>query len=711
MVQDSAADKPAFARFRSQVIDAPFLVTAVFSLVKRARLVPVSPATAVAVVLLVLAGLLAYQNSYDAPFVFDDVSSIVENPTLHSLAGALSPPLGGSLTVEGRPLLNLSFALNHAFSGLDPTGYRATNVALHVLAALTLYGIIRRTLAAPLRRASWEAGAWPVALVAALIWELHPLQTESVTYVVQRAESLMGLLYLFTFYAFIRGSAAHDRRVWLRMSVVACFAGMAVKEVMATAPLLVLLHDRTFVAGSFAAAWRERRGYYLALAGTWLLLAVEVGMTGGNRSGIMGLDVGVSWGRYVLGQSEAVVRYLGLCLWPSPLVFEYGAIRPRPWPELLPWLAVTGPLFAGTLMALRLRPVLGYLGAWFFVILAPTSLVPSTTQMIVEHRLYLPLAAVVALVVAGVRFGLTPPLAGRTLGVLGTFGAAALLALTVQRNRVYASEISLWRDTLAKRPDNALAHHILGEALEKAGANADALVHYGRAAELRPEFVLPRGGLGRLLLQAGRDQEARRAAEQALALQSDYFPAREVLGTVLAREGRPEAAVVQYQAALAAASAHTPIRFLLAGALARSGRTDESIVEYSRVVEEQPDHAAAHFNRANLLRERGRMAEAIEGYRDAIRAGPAHAGAHSNLATLLASSGRWTEAVEHYRTALQVGPGQAAVHHNLGLTLVRLGRVGEAVEEFETALRLNPALGAAQAALEEVRASVPPRVP
>ncbi len=267
---------------------------------------------------------VAYSNSFSGPFVYDDVNSIAQgNPTLFHLWPiwpVLNPPDG--LTVSGRPLLNLSFAVNYALGGTKVWGYHALNLVIHVLAGLTLFGLVRRTLLLPRLRGQFGATALPLALVAAALWALHPLQTEAVTYVVQRAESMMGLFYLLTMYAFVRGLESPAPARWYAASIGSCLLGMASKEVMVSAPVMVLLFDRTFGSGSFREAFRQRRRFYLALAATWLWLGCLVMSTGGNRSGSVGFNVGVSWWAYILTQFVAVTRYLRLSFWPHPLVFR-----------------------------------------------------------------------------------------------------------------------------------------------------------------------------------------------------------------------------------------------------------------------------------------------------------------------------------------------------------------------------------------------------
>ncbi len=351
--------------------------------------------------LIVLTTIAAFSNIFDCPFVFDSKYAIIKNTTIQQLWPIwvpLSPPNQHGETVTGRPMLNLSLAVNYAISGFDTWSYQAMNLAIHATAALLLFGILRRTMLLPLQKSRWGAAAVPLAFAVALLWAIHPLQTESVTYTVQRAESLVGLFYFLTLYCFIRGAESSKRRLWHIRSALACLLGMASKEVMVSAPLVVLLYDRTFLSVSFREAWRRRRGYYLALGGTWLLLAALVAAAG-NRGGSAGLNSGVPWWPYLCTQFGAIVHYLRLCAWPYPLVMDYGPVLAKQASEIVPYAVVLALLGLATLAALWRWPKIGFLGAWFFLILAPTSsVVPVATQTIAEHRMYLPLAAVLTAV-------------------------------------------------------------------------------------------------------------------------------------------------------------------------------------------------------------------------------------------------------------------------------------------------------------------------
>jgi len=209
--------------------------------------------------IVIAAGVAAYGQTFTGSFLFDDEPTILCNPTIRHWATALAPPVNA--TSAGRPVVNLSLAINYALSGNEPWSYHVFNLIIHVLAGLTLFGILRQLLSP-----SKIANGLSIAFFSALLWVLHPIQTESVTYIVQRAESLMGLFYLQTLYWHVRSQEATRSRqssktrapFFATISVVCCALGMATKEVMVSAPLMVLLTNRFCFAGSFIEAWRRR---------------------------------------------------------------------------------------------------------------------------------------------------------------------------------------------------------------------------------------------------------------------------------------------------------------------------------------------------------------------------------------------------------------------------------------------------------------------
>jgi protein O-mannosyl-transferase len=655
--------------------------------------------------ILVAGAVAVYSRTFSVPLLFDDNSAIVGNTTIRHWSTAFRPP--GNSAASGRPILNLSLAINHAISGTAVWSYHALNLAIHVLAGLTLFGIVRRTLA-PRSGPS----ATLTAFSAALLWTVHPLQTESVTYIVQRAESLMGLFYLLTLYGFIRGTEADGRyqHRWFVFTVAACLLGMATKEVMVTAPLIVLLYDRTFVAGSFREAWRRRWGLYVALAATWLPLAGLVASAGWDRNGTSGFDVGITPWAYWLTQFEAVTRYLWLSVWPHPLVFEYGTFLGNLSTEVALYASVVVVVAVAVLVALWRRPAWGFLGAWFFMILAPTSVMPGRIQMIVEHRMYLPLAAVMTLATMGIHSAVR-----RQSWVVFAALAFGLGMLTVRRNEDYRSELAIWSDTVAKRPNNARAHNSLGVAWSKLpGRLNEAIAEYETAVRLQPDDAEAHNNLGVALSHLpGRRNDAAAQFEAALRLQPDYAEAHNNLGLVWSRmPGRLNDAIAQYEAALRLQPDYAVAHNNLGLAWSQlPGRLKDAAAQFAEAVRLQPDYAGAHNNLGLAWSQLpGRLNDAITQFETAVRLQPDSVEAHYNLGNAWSQlPERLPDAITQYKETLRLQPDFAPGWHNLGTIWFRLGNFPAASAAFREEVRLSPNDPAAQQALAAALQQTPTR--
>jgi tetratricopeptide (TPR) repeat protein len=666
-------------------------------------------------VLIIAAGIGAYHNSFQGPFILDDVPSILENPQIRHLwpiGEALSP--SANSMVGGHPVVNLSLAVNYALGGLAVWGYHALNLTIHILAALTLFGIVRRTLLRPVLEAHFGASALPLAVAVAILWAVHPLQTEAVTYLSERGESLMGLFYLLTLYGFIRGVESPGHGRWFVLSVVACALGMATKEVMVTAPLMVLLYDRTFVSQSFREAWSRHGRLYLGLAGTWLLLGYLMAGSHNLLDRGVGYGLGITWWTYGLTECRAIMHYLWLALWPAPLVFDYGdaitgGITIWHLAEATPYALILAVLVAGVLVELRRQPAMGFLGAWFFVILAPSSsVVPVAGQPMAEHRMYLPLAAVVTIAVLGA-FALGKRLFNKQQGVVlgcmaGGFVAVLLAFLTIQRDRDYYSAVTIWQDTVEKRPDNPRAHNNLGLALVQLGRRQEAMGQYEQALRIEPDYAEAHNNLGIALVQQGSLQEAIGHYEQALRVKPDLAKAHNNLGNALLQAGRVQEAIGHYEQALQIrpdlAEAHNDLGY----ALLQAGKVSEAIEQYEQALRIKPDYADGYNNLGLALVQQGRLREAMEHWEQALRVNPDLADAHYNLGLALQKRGRLPEAIGHYEQALRIQPDYAEAHYNLGVALEKLGRTTEAIEHYQQALRLRPDFIPARNALARLRA-------
>ncbi len=522
--------------------------------------------------IIVAAGVAAYHNSFHGPFVFDDQPAIVRNQSIHKLwpiwKTIESPP---AVTTAGRPVVSLSLALNYKLSqlfsdfddGLEVGTYHAMNLWVHVMAALVMFGIVRRTLLSDRLRERFGHKATSLALLCALLWAVHPLLTSAVTYVIQRAESLMGLLYLLTIYCAIRARTGQYRRWWSATAIVFCALGMGTKEVMVSAPVMVLLHDWLFMTEPCKKILARRWGLYVGLACTWIVLAVLVWTAPRGQTAGFGLAL-LKPLEYAKTQCTVIFHYLNLALWPRQLVFDYGTWPiPRQVGDYAISAAVILAMILATGWAIYKRAPWGFLGAWFFLILGPTSRFVRIQDKIFEHRMYLSLAAVVVLGVFLVHLqggdmwrrslGTSQRLQ-RTGQIIGYGLAAAaiviLAGLTIQRNRDYRSDIAIWSDTLRKWPKNWRAYNNRGLAYKDQGLYDKAIDDYTEAIKLVPRYADAYNNRGVAYGQTNQFTQALQDLNTAIELRSTFVRAYNNRGNVYRQKGWYDLAIRDYEEAL-----------------------------------------------------------------------------------------------------------------------------------------------------------------
>ena len=613
--------------------------------------------------MLVLAGLAAYSDSFNGPFIFDDTVT-VDKPSAKRL-WPIRPILAGP-----RPIGQLTLALNYTLGGAGVKGYHVVNVTIHLLAGLILFGVMRRTLTMPhLARRFTEGNATALAFCTALLWTLHPLQTEAVTYVIQRMESLMGLFYLLTLYCLIRSASSPRPVGWTTAAVISCALGMGCKEVMVSAPVILLLYDRIFITGSFRETLRRRWGLYLGLAATWLVLGHSIAEAVGAHATSAGFSLAsVTPREYARSQPGVILHYLALAFRPIGLCLDYSWPVAKNRADILPGAIVVGALLAATILALARRPMWGFPGAWFFLILAPTSSFLPIKDLAFEHRMYLPLVAVAAVAVVAVylvgerlarRLGETEAeraLSAELLLLVLTISAAAILgALTWRRNAQYQSGIAIWQDTVNKRSENPRAWNNLADALINADNYADVLRCCDEAIRLRPNFPEPYNNRGLWYAQQGQYSEA--ADNYSLAIQTrENFP--------MAYNNRASARI-------------------------HLGQYEKAIEDCLRAIELDPELAMAYYNLGEAYSQTKDDAEAAAAYSKAIALKWNYAETYYKLGRALQRTNRTDEALRNFDKAIAMRSDYTDAYNERGNARLSAGEYAAAIRDFDKALELK----------------------
>lgn len=577
-----------------------------------------SPFT-LALAALVLVALIAYSPAISAPLIFDDTTAIDNNASITRLwpptAPLLPPP---ESPVAGRPIANLTLALNYAVNRVlgvdqsrDPGGpnktvsYHLVAIALHIATGLLLLGIVRRTMRSARFADRWAADADTVALIAAAIWLLHPLQSEAVNYLTQRTELVASLCFVGTLYCSIRAwdAIGTQRKRWYGAAITACFLGMGAKEMMVSAPFMVLLYDRAFRLNGWTdlrgEEMRSRRRFYGGLFATLLLLIALIATTSRSSAGS---GSGMSPLAYLNTQGWAIPHYLQLFFWPAKLTLDYGYVAAQSGSGV-PGLLLLTLLAAATIFAwtrVNRWGWLGFCGAWFFLLLAPSSsVIPIATEVAAERRVYLAIAAVIVAIVIGLA-SIVRWRPSRTLTLAVAAAVVTVVAVfTWRRSTEYQAPAIIWGQVTSNHPDNARGWNNLGAIF----ANQP----------------VPREG------------EAESFYRHALDLDSTYAPALYNLGV--------------------SAFAHRQF--------------DQAESLFRRAATHNPDDEPSLVQLGGLLMLRGNAAGALPHLEHAVELAPRDPGALTALGVVKAAMGQTGEAADFYRRALLVDPGNDAARQGL----------------------------------------------
>ncbi|MFT5525475.1 MAG: tetratricopeptide (TPR) repeat protein [Pirellulaceae bacterium] len=600
---------------------------------------------------------LAYLPSLHAPFIFDDERAVYEHPEIRQLW-----PLTPILTSSRRPMLFLTLAVNYAISGEATWSYHILNVLIHLATGGLLWLLTRRLV---------ETSGWSTLLrykdefAASLtaIWLLHPLQTQSVSYIVQRCESLMAFFFLAFFYCLLRGAQLQDAQPgrstrWFLAAVGAFVLGLLSKESMAVAIILGPLFERAFVTSS----WREvRRRWWVyaacvpCIAVLTVIIAYQTATLPEIRTGFGTRDVS-SW-EYFRSQPSVILHYLRLTFWPSVLCIDYK------WPIVNSWATITitgSPLIAlliASIVCFYKHPKLGFLGLAFFFILAPTSSFMPITDLAFEHRMYLPLAVVVAVTLLAATFGLSrlsySEKSKRMLAV--TMLLLVLSALSIRtwfRNRDYAAAEVMWTKVILVAPHNYRAHYNLG-------------VHYMRTKQTDMAIAL---------------------LEKSIELRPLYGDARYNLALQYDRVGRLDDAAAQYEFIIKLKPNDASVLYNLGGIAHRQAQWSLAADYYEKTLELAPDHLKARLQCVRVLDENNDRERADEHLTIALKQGEQHAWVLDAVGVTYAERRNYVRAIEMSDRALSLDPGflPAVVHK--GRSLLELGEASAAIELLSESL-------------------------
>ena len=648
--------------------------------------------------ILVLLISAVYGQTLFSSFHFDDRSSILLNPVLRSGSDSL-PELWRYWPT--RFIVTLSFYLNYQTGGIEPFGYHLINLVIHIINSLLVYGIILYSInkLQPNRRG---VGYWS-ALAGALIFALHPIQTQAVSYIAQRAASLAATFYLAGLLLYIRAGRSRPK-LYYSLAWLSGAAAMGCKEMSVTFPLAIILWDLVF-GGNSSRRRKLRWSIFLVLL---LIIPLTVLLDSGNPkyndSGQLGEGVSAGFDKfaggveapdrlsYGLSQIRVFTTYLRLILLPinQNLDYDFPVFTSFFDPEIILSSILIISILLGAALLHRTGKYIAAFGIFFFflALLPESSLIP-IRDLIFEHRLYLPLLGL-AFAVAQLDFSSRRPriLFGLIIVLLGS--------MTFARNRIWMDEITLWTDTAKKSPGKARPHNNLGYLFNQDKQYDKARRTLSRALEVSPDYPEAMVNLAISYKNMDNLSRAEEICRRALEIKPGYPEGHNTLGDILRLQARLPEAEAEYRRAIELNPGLAAARNNLANLYREMGRPELAAAQYSRALSDGEDNPVYLNNIGLSLMEQGRLEEGIRSFRKAIAINPELAQAHYNLGNALFKKANLTGARKSFQRAVEIDSEYARAFFNLGVVESKLKNWDNARDAFLAVVRLEPENAAAQ---------------
>ena len=651
------------------------------------------------------AALLCYAHSLNAPFYFDDKYNISENPHIQitdlSIKSLMDAAFEGPSA--NRPVAKISFALNYFWGQQAVFGYRLVNLGIHIVNGFLVYCLAQIIFmlavndpAVPVER--HDIGRSNMAVFAALVFIAHPVQIQSVTYVVQRMTSLATLFYLTSFLFYLNGRiAAKQSQKWLywTLSIGSWTLGLGTKEMTFTLPFLLVLAEGCF--------FTDRRQpptmpiylfVFVLMALACGMVLIYLGTDPFNRIMASYTYRDFTLSERVYTQFRVVVFYLSLLVFPIPsrlnLLHHIPISRSLvdPITTIFSMLIIMG-LVGIAFLRIRKNPLISFGILWFFLHLLIESSVIGL-EMAFEHRLYLPMVGFALLLSNCLRSVFKDRRTGFVL-VCGVI-LVGFITASYQRNTTWRDPVVFWEDVLSKNPHSDRAHVALGIVLEEQGRVDDALDHYLAALRENPNQFKAQINMGKAYVAKGQLDLAVGYLKKAVQLKPEHAEAHINLGNAMALNGDLATArdhltkAVQFKPHSAAA------HYNLGEVLVRRGEMTNAEIHLRSATELQPDWVQAINSLGAVLARLGKLKEAAVLMERALQLEPENNQVHHNLGVVFERQEKYDRALHHFYKALQDNENDALVYNSIGVVLAKQGKIPEATENFQRALRLNPNL-------------------
>jgi protein O-mannosyl-transferase len=623
---------------------------------------------------------LIYSNSFHCSWHFDDAPNITENPLLHMTriswhtikAAVFSDRNNPSMPY--RPVACLSFALNYFFGGLHVAGYHFVNILIHLISSVFLFLFIYRTLTLPTLKEKYGPHAYFIALLATVLWAINPLQTQAITYIVQRMASLSTMFYIMAMYFYLKARIVESRRkkvVLFAICSVSFVLALGSKENAAMLPVSLLLYEMLIIQRDPLQFFRNNLLKLVVVISLTLIigLAYLFIKSGSPFSFLSGYENRpFTLGQRLLTEPRIILLYISLLFYPMPnrlniahdITISTSLVHPIS--TFFSLLIILGSIAAAILLS-RKRPFISFSILFFFLNhLIESSVFP--LELMFEHRNYLPSMFIFVPVSIGLYYVLEIFSSEKTMKIiLSSFIILVLIGLghsTFMRNFAWKNEKSLWIDSVEKSPNLSRPHHNLGRYYQDHGYIHKAIQEYQKALESpfinrRDSVFVTYYNLGKIYAQQKDYAKAESFYNKAFELNSEFSPLFNDMAALFDREEKPQLAYRYLAKALKLSPHDLFAAFNLGFYFLQQGKPAKAITYLSKL----PENEQSFGERLPLYlgiayKQTGRLGRAAVFFKKAINRNPRNIKAHIHLAEVFCIAGKRERARREIGTAIDL---------------------------------------------------------
>jgi len=655
-------------------------------------------------------GLIAYSDTFNCSFHFDDQFYIIDNFVIRNIHNLLTH----WQSYPCRFITYLSIVFNYHFNGLNVFGYHLFNLGIHLASAILVWWLVLLTLSTPAMKKDKIVGhADLIALFAGLVFVSHPLQTQAVTYIWQRAASMAAMFYLASLCLYVKSRLIQIKTQhsnlgasYYILSLIMAILAMFTKENTLTLPLMVLLYEFSFFETNITLNWPSLRTlivtrprlsiFFLTLFVIPLTALLSIQGKFLEIQGFTGSRVPPPF-NYLLTQGKVLVTYIRLMFLPLHQNLDYDypiSTSFFEWPVLIGFLSLSGILFYAKYMFPKYR-LISFSIFWFFLTLAPESSFWPLQNVIDEHRLYLPSTGYCMLLVSCVYY-LTQRKTIKTMVIILTIIVSFYSILTFQRNKVWNNGITLWSDAVSKSPHKARPHYNLGVAYQKSNDFSQSILQYNKTIEINPVFTEAYTNLCAIYFKQGKFSQAMSDCTKAIELDPESTMAYLNRAIIWNQEGNLTQAVSDYNKAIELNSNHEriyrdyKIHHDYKIYYANQNFLTQALSGYNKTNVIRQKLKEAYYNHGNAYAQHGDFTQAISNYTNAINIDTNFTKAYNNRGNIFSQRGDIPKALSDYNKAIEIDPNYAEAYINRGNTYSQQGNFTQALLDYNKAITINP---------------------